>query len=113
VHGVSLGTEAALSDIPVTQTTSLSRLPTTIAQLYQARYTFWTAQLALLEAQVAKLMESPVEQYYFAGGDGQQQARRRDLDQVSNALSRAEKMANYYWRKLHGYGNVSMVLRRR
>lgn len=102
-----------MSDIPVTRTTSLSRLPTTIAQLYQQQLEFWENQMSLLSTQMAKLMETPVESYSFSGGEGQQTAKRRDMKQVQDALSYAEKQYGYYWRKLHGYGNVTMALRRR
>ncbi len=102
-----------MSDIPVTQTTSLSRLPTTLAQLYQARHEFWAARVTALEAQMATLEASPVESYSFSGGEGQQSAKRRSLSELMEAASHAEKMATYYWRKLHGYGNVAMTLRRR
>ncbi len=58
-------------------------------------------------------MASPVESYSFSGGEGQQSAKRRSLSELMEAASHAEKMATYYWRKLNGYGNVAMTLRRR
>jgi hypothetical protein len=30
-----------------------------------------------------------------------------------DAVSHAEKMYGYYWKKCNGYGNVNMTLRRR
>lgn len=102
-----------MSDVPVTQTTSLSRLPSTKAALYQRMLALWDAQITALTAQLTKLMESPVESYSFSGGEGQQSAKRRDLEQVQSALSRAEKEYQYYWNRLNGYGNMTMTLRRR
>lgn len=94
-------------------TAPLSRLPQSLAQLYQSSLTFWAGQLTQLQAQLASLEASPVESYSFSGGEGQQSAKRRDLDQVMKAVTHAERQYGYYWKKLNGYGNVNLTLRRR
>jgi hypothetical protein len=91
----------------------LSRLPSDLYTLYQERLTFWADRITALEAQLVMLEASPVESYSFSGGEGQQTAKRRDLDQVMGAASHAEKMYGYYWKKVNGYGSVNMTLRRR
>ena len=91
----------------------LSRLPATLSALYLSRLTVWATKLTELESQLEMLMASPVESYSFSAGEGQQQAKRRDLKQVMDAVSHAEKMYGYYWKKCNGYGNVNMTLRRR
>jgi hypothetical protein len=94
-------------------TVALSRLPTTLRDFYFAQMTYWQNQLAALQSQLTSLMSSPVESYTFAGGQGTQSAKRRDLDQVQKSVIFAERQYGYYWKKLYGYGNVNLTLRRR
>jgi len=96
----------------VTQNT-LSVLPTTVYQLYQQQYSYWTTQLTALQAQLTMLMASPVESYTFSGGEGQQSAKRRDLKQVQDAVIFAERQVGYYFGKLYGRRNTNLTLRRR
>ncbi len=97
---------------PVTQT-GLTRLPTDLRTLYTTQYNYWNTQLTALQTQLTALMASPVESYSFAGGQGNQSAKRRDLEQVQRAVKFAESQVTYYWRKLNGYGIVNVGLRRR
>jgi hypothetical protein len=96
-----------------TTAATLSRLPTTLAQFYQQQLAYWQGQLQALQSQLTMLMASPVESYSFSGGEGQQSAKRRDLQQVQKAVIFAERQYGYYWKKLYGYGNVNMSLRRK
>lgn len=91
----------------------LSRLPQTLSQLYTARYNSCLTRIALYETQLAALLVSPVESYSFSAGEGQQQAKRRDLKQVQRALSHEERMAEFYWKKCNGWGMTNLTLRRR
>lgn len=91
----------------------LSRLPRDVNSLYQQQLAFWYAKLTEYQAQITALLVSPVESYTFAGGQGTQSAKRRDLEQAQRGLEHCEARYLYYWRRLNGYGNVSIVLRRR
>jgi hypothetical protein len=81
--------------------------------LYTDRAAACLKRITLYEAQLEALLVSPVESYSFSAGEGQQQAKRRDLEQVQRALSHEERMYGYYWKKLNGYGLVNATLRRR
>ena len=113
-RGILTPGRATTSD-PAEQTTqtSLSRLPTSSVALYQKLLTFWTAEVDKYSAQLDALLASPVESYTFAGGQGTQSAKRRDLEQAQRGLEHAIAQQLYFWRKLYGYNNVNMALRRR
>ena len=91
----------------------LSRLPQTLYQLYTNQLAYWDTQVTALRTQLTSLMSSAVESYGFSGGQGQQSAKRRNLREVQEALTYAERQYGYYWKRLNGYGNVNMTLRRR
>ena len=99
--------------VPVTQNTPLSVLPTTIYQQYTTQMNFWQAQMTAYQTQITALLASPVESYTFSGGQGSQSAKRRSLESAQKGLEHAESRYLWYWKKLNGYGNVAMALRRR
>lgn len=101
------------NNLPPVTLKPLSRLPTDKATLYLTRLNSINARLTALEAQYDSMMASPVESYTFAGGQGQQSAKRRPLKDVADQIQYWTTQYNYYWNKLNGYGNVTMTLRRR
>ena len=72
---------------PTTQATPLSRLPTDIYNWYKAQMLIWFNRMTSYQTQIDTLLASPVESYTFSGGQGQQSAKRRDLEQAQRAAS--------------------------
>lgn len=100
--------------------TTLSRLPSDKRTYYLTRCTFWKGIIDNLEAALTAVLVDPdtkapltLDSYSFAGGNGQQNAKKRSPDELQRSIERAEKLYGYYYSKLYGTGNVNMQLRRR
>lgn len=100
--------------------TTLSRLPSDKRAYYLERCTYWKGIVDKAEAALSALLVDPdtgatltLDSYSFAGGNGQQSAKKRDIEAIQRAIAASEKQYGYYYSKLYGTGNVNMQLRRR
>jgi cell division protein FtsB len=81
---------------------------------YITYLTSFEARLALVQAQMQELLDSPVESYNFNSGDGgSQSANYRKLAELSQEEDRLLAQINKYMNLLHGGGLVQFNLRRK
>lgn len=71
------------------------------------------ASLALAEATYNDLLNTGVESYRFDSTEGEQQAKRRKLNEVKRQIDELTSEIDSLQRKLNGGGLVNLGLRRR
>lgn len=80
---------------------------------------YWMKRLAFYQAELEKLDEAmmnastEVEEYKLNTGEGMQQTKYRDLEQIQKQISKVEYMIDWILNKLHGWGLVNLNLRRK
>ena len=71
------------------------------------------ASLALAEATYNDLLNTGVESYRFNSTEGEQQAKRRKLNEIKRQIDELTSEIDSLQRKLNGGGLVNLGLRRR
>ena len=79
------------------------------------------AQISKIETQLTALdtafteavANAEVESYKFDSGEGSQQVKRRDPNDIQKLIDKLESRLAYLYRRLDGKGLVNMNLRRR
>ena len=71
------------------------------------------ASLVIVEATYDELLASGIESYRFDSTEGEQQTKRRNLNEVKGQLDSLQSEIDSIQRQLSGQGVVNMNLRRR
>jgi len=80
---------------------------------YTARITRLQTSLAILEDTYDKAAARDVESYKFDSGEGSQQAKSRNLEDLDKQIRSLQSRIDYYQAKLDGTGLVSQRFRRK
>jgi predicted nucleotidyltransferase len=85
----------------------------TLRERLQAQLTAKEASLEIAMATYNKLLENDILEYNFGAADSHQRARRVDVEKIKRQVNALESEIEALYRRLDGYGLVSINLRRK